>query len=376
MVEDELHRAKSTKFHVVHPTPANASYYTTLYRSCRFADHLVAHWVAKGGSKGPYGKLIPTRYIRNTQEAGVFPKPPQQQRQRGQAGQQQYDPRNGVAAAHSNNLNRRASSNDTASGLPVGCGTSTRESGGADVASAAPARQSLRPSLPVRARSASRVRPRSSSSTAASAAARRAGVLIDESAGVGEEGSGRGRKVAGGGGSAAEASQSPAAKAAQSGVYASDNSSSLRTPPQIQSRVKAIGSNTEPKPDGKMRRGGRHQSALERAPGGSPLPPRQSIHNQQDSHSPTPTHHAHPRGRSEPPRASAYRGGVADSPRSSVPSHPHEQYNQRRQDKAATAAMAAAALTAASGRIAPLNDPCCCCWGRRQCWQKLWKWRR
>lgn len=50
------------KFHCVHPTPSNASYYTSLYRSCRFSDHLLAHWVMHHGSRGRYGKLIPAKY--------------------------------------------------------------------------------------------------------------------------------------------------------------------------------------------------------------------------------------------------------------------------------------------------------------------------
>lgn len=50
------------KFHCVHPTPANAVYYTGLYRSVRFSDHLLAHWVMHGGSRGKYGKCIPHKY--------------------------------------------------------------------------------------------------------------------------------------------------------------------------------------------------------------------------------------------------------------------------------------------------------------------------
>lgn len=87
MAEDELLRAKSSKlllwgshgsieqffyrtvltlftgkFHCVHPTPSNAVYYTGLYRSVRFSDHLLAHWVLHGGSRGKYGKCIPHKY--------------------------------------------------------------------------------------------------------------------------------------------------------------------------------------------------------------------------------------------------------------------------------------------------------------------------
>lgn len=65
MIEDELSRAMSTKFHVVHPTPNAASYYTTLYRNCRFSDHLLAKWVQSGGSEGEYSHFIPTKFVPN-----------------------------------------------------------------------------------------------------------------------------------------------------------------------------------------------------------------------------------------------------------------------------------------------------------------------
>lgn len=60
--ENELQRARSSKFHCVHPTAANAAYYSGLYRSGRFSDHLLAHWVMHGGSAGRYGGLIPSKY--------------------------------------------------------------------------------------------------------------------------------------------------------------------------------------------------------------------------------------------------------------------------------------------------------------------------
>ena len=46
----------------MHPTAANAVYYTGLYRSVRFSDHLLAHWVIHGGSRGRYAKCIPQKY--------------------------------------------------------------------------------------------------------------------------------------------------------------------------------------------------------------------------------------------------------------------------------------------------------------------------
>ena len=46
----------------MHPTVSNAVYYTGLYRSVRFSDHLLAHWVLHGGSRGKYGKCIPYKY--------------------------------------------------------------------------------------------------------------------------------------------------------------------------------------------------------------------------------------------------------------------------------------------------------------------------
>ena len=63
MAENEIRRSESTRFHLVHPTPMAAGYYTTLYKCGRFSDHLLAKWVANGGSKGMYGKFIPQRFL-------------------------------------------------------------------------------------------------------------------------------------------------------------------------------------------------------------------------------------------------------------------------------------------------------------------------
>ena len=64
MIEDEIGRAKSTKYHLVHPKPSTAAYYTTLYRNCRFSDHLLAKWVMGGGSTGDHFRhLIPPRFV-------------------------------------------------------------------------------------------------------------------------------------------------------------------------------------------------------------------------------------------------------------------------------------------------------------------------
>eukprot|EP00597_Dinobryon_sp_UTEXLB2267_P010034 CAMPEP_0170104660 /NCGR_PEP_ID=MMETSP0020_2-20130122/4274_1 /TAXON_ID=98059 /ORGANISM="Dinobryon sp., Strain UTEXLB2267" /LENGTH=857 /DNA_ID=CAMNT_0010328565 /DNA_START=495 /DNA_END=3068 /DNA_ORIENTATION=+ len=63
MVEDELARAESSQFHVVHPTANTAAYYTTLYRNCRFSDHLLAKWIQGGGSNGEYRQYIPRRFL-------------------------------------------------------------------------------------------------------------------------------------------------------------------------------------------------------------------------------------------------------------------------------------------------------------------------
>jgi hypothetical protein len=71
MAENELQRARSSKFHCVHPTAANASYYAGLYRSGRFSDHLLAHWVMHGGSAGRYGRLIPSKYRPLAPEQGA-----------------------------------------------------------------------------------------------------------------------------------------------------------------------------------------------------------------------------------------------------------------------------------------------------------------
>jgi len=88
MAEDELQRSRSSKYHLVHPTPNNASYYNSLYRSCRFSDHLLAHWVMNGGSKGKYAKYIPTKYRLPQQLGGqlLLQPPPQQQQHRPTSG--------------------------------------------------------------------------------------------------------------------------------------------------------------------------------------------------------------------------------------------------------------------------------------------------
>ncbi|KAJ1442922.1 tubulin-tyrosine ligase family-domain-containing protein [Ochromonadaceae sp. CCMP2298] len=70
LAEDELSRARHSKFHLVHPTPQNASHYCQLYRNCRFSDHLLAHWVISGGSAGRFGSLVPARY-RQVQGTGT-----------------------------------------------------------------------------------------------------------------------------------------------------------------------------------------------------------------------------------------------------------------------------------------------------------------
>lgn len=64
MIEDELTRAKSTRFHTVHPTAQKAGHYTQLYRNCRFSDHLLAKWVISGGSRGQLKKHMPPRYFK------------------------------------------------------------------------------------------------------------------------------------------------------------------------------------------------------------------------------------------------------------------------------------------------------------------------
>ena len=59
VVEDEMDRARSGGFVVAHPTPAGASHYTSLYRSSRYSDHLLARWIEIGGSAGGGAQYLP-----------------------------------------------------------------------------------------------------------------------------------------------------------------------------------------------------------------------------------------------------------------------------------------------------------------------------
>lgn len=63
MVEDEFSRAKSSRFHLVHPLPSSCTHYTSLYRNGRFSDHLLAKWIMTGGSRGSNRQYIPGRSV-------------------------------------------------------------------------------------------------------------------------------------------------------------------------------------------------------------------------------------------------------------------------------------------------------------------------
>lgn len=66
MAEDEFSRAKSTQFLCLHPTTTMAVHYNSLYRSCRFSDHLLAKWIISGMSKGQFRKYIPQHFIKSS----------------------------------------------------------------------------------------------------------------------------------------------------------------------------------------------------------------------------------------------------------------------------------------------------------------------
>lgn len=58
MIEDELSRARSTDFELVHPVRETLLSYLKLYRSPKFADHLLARWLLSGGSGGIYASKV------------------------------------------------------------------------------------------------------------------------------------------------------------------------------------------------------------------------------------------------------------------------------------------------------------------------------
>jgi len=64
MAEDEFSRAATTQFTRVHPTTEKAEHYVSLYKSSRFADHLLAKWVIESGSIGPLRKFVPSKFWR------------------------------------------------------------------------------------------------------------------------------------------------------------------------------------------------------------------------------------------------------------------------------------------------------------------------
>ena len=63
MIDDEMQRASSTQFTLLHPTKATAEHYLSLYRIQRFTDHLLAKWVVDGRSTGLAGLYIPAQYL-------------------------------------------------------------------------------------------------------------------------------------------------------------------------------------------------------------------------------------------------------------------------------------------------------------------------
>ena len=63
MIDDEMQRASSTHFKLLHPTKANAERYLSLYRIQRFTDHMLAKWMIDGRSTGLAGLYIPSQYL-------------------------------------------------------------------------------------------------------------------------------------------------------------------------------------------------------------------------------------------------------------------------------------------------------------------------
>ena len=63
LADDEFKRANATRFVCLHPSPSRAEHYVKLYRMARFSDHLLARWVALGGSHGKLRRFIPARYL-------------------------------------------------------------------------------------------------------------------------------------------------------------------------------------------------------------------------------------------------------------------------------------------------------------------------
>lgn len=63
MTEDEIDRAKSSMFRMVHPIPQTLLEYLPLYKTPRFSDHLLGRWVLGGMSNGTQNKkYLPKRF--------------------------------------------------------------------------------------------------------------------------------------------------------------------------------------------------------------------------------------------------------------------------------------------------------------------------
>lgn len=68
MIEDEFSRAASSQFTLLHPAPATALHYISLFRTPRFSDHVLCKWVMQGCSNGLLKKYIPTKFLYTTVE--------------------------------------------------------------------------------------------------------------------------------------------------------------------------------------------------------------------------------------------------------------------------------------------------------------------
>jgi tubulin polyglutamylase TTLL4 len=61
-IDDELQRAKSTRFLCLHPCPKTVVAYNNLYRHQRFLDHLLGYWLIHRGNRGRLKSQIPAIY--------------------------------------------------------------------------------------------------------------------------------------------------------------------------------------------------------------------------------------------------------------------------------------------------------------------------
>lgn len=59
LIEDEMARAKTSGFNMIHPTRIKGSWYSSLFRNPRFTDHLLVRWIELGGIRGKAIQYLP-----------------------------------------------------------------------------------------------------------------------------------------------------------------------------------------------------------------------------------------------------------------------------------------------------------------------------